>query len=72
MKETRLKRLHIVGFYLLDILEKAKLERQKTDQRLPGTELPGTRDRGWLLEGIFGSDGNALYLNCGDVFVKIV
>ena len=35
MKEANLKRLHTIRFQLHDILEKAKLWRQVTDQWLP-------------------------------------
>lgn len=35
-KEASLKSLHTVSFQLCDILDKAKLWRQETDQPLPG------------------------------------
>ena len=43
MKEANLKRLHILGFQLYYILEKAKLWKQEKDQWLPGW---GTREKG--------------------------
>lgn len=38
MKEARLKRLPSIWFHLYDILEKVILQREETDQWLPGPQ----------------------------------
>lgn len=52
MNKARLKKLITTWFYLYDILEKAKSQGGKTDQRLPGPG--GGEGWGWLHESFFG------------------
>ena len=67
MKEARQKRLPTVWGHLYDILEKATLEKQKTDWWLPGAGAESEAGD-WLQrgkEGTLGSDITALYLDYG-------
>lgn len=53
------------------MLEKAKLQGQKSDQWLPGT---GDRMRDLLernMKQFFGDDGNILYLECGGSYMPV-
>lgn len=63
VKEAQLKRLHVIWFLLYDIQEKANLQRQKTDQSLPG---PGVMWRDWLqriMRGWWGVGRNCSILD---------
>ena len=62
MKESRLKRHDLVGYHLYDILEKAKLSRQKTDRGCQGQEKEKGADYKGL-EGTFHVIGNVLDLD---------
>lgn len=62
-EKSQTKEWYIIHASLMDILERAKQQRQKSDQWLQRAEKGRKRLTTKEHSGIFWSDGNVLYLD---------